>query len=298
MSAEDLPPPASCLNNLHRVGDGREPRPDPTELCRNALGVFHMADCPLALSLPCAYYERAPEPHPTSSDVDLALAAEQMRRDFLGWRYRKRVRALMKPRHLAPSLIVLEPTPEPEEVVPAEIALRLQPSAEVKAIESPPTTEPVPAAPELYPGQRRSEERMARKRARLAAREAAAKAAQAAAAARAAAALTESQETGPVADEGDQEIEDAPIAMVTPLEDAGPVDAGPRTVEEVLASLPAPRVDERSSTGSQGPTGDRRRRRRRRGRRGGGAGARGGEDGERGRGGGSSQDARGGGVAR
>src|SRR6185295_13909444 len=102
MSGEPPPAPESCLHNLHRAGEGRTPRPEPSDLCSNALGVFHMADCPLQIGQSCAYYEVAPVQHETTSDADLGARRDELHDDFLTWRYRRRVRALMKPKGLAP----------------------------------------------------------------------------------------------------------------------------------------------------------------------------------------------------
>jgi hypothetical protein len=286
MSDEPLPVPDSCVHNLHRVGDGRDARPEPTELCRNALGVFHMTDCPLQIGIACAYYQETPQPHPTETDLDVEGFRDELQRDFLGWRYRKRVRWLTKPKNLVPVGIVIECAPEPEEIVPESLAMRTPAPTEVVAVAPPAvageaqtpaeTVAPAPtAAPERYPGQRRSEERLAKKKARLAAKAAAAKAAQLAALAAAGdgSALEPSDPDAPEDDEafGDEVLE------------AEPVDEGPKTVEEVLARLPdAPIADVEPRRGRRpggpGASGGPRqarpgeagpRRRRRRGRRGG-----------------------------
>jgi hypothetical protein len=308
MSGEPGPAPESCVHNLHRIGDGRAPRPESTDLCRNALGVFHMADCPLTLGLGlvCSYYEAAAEPHATTGDLELETAREELQRDFLGWRYRRRARWLTKPRNLVPVLLSVESAPEPEEVVPETLAMRLPPVAASAEGGAPPvpangaaalTSQPittevatmgpvVAAAPERYPGQRRSEERLAKKRARLAARDAAA-----AAAAKAAqiAAVTGSATAEGPEDEGDDDGFGGDLA-----EDVEPVDEGPKTVEQVLAALPDAPVGPppQRRGGGRGPGGGgggpggggpprdgqprHRRRRGRRGRGGGGGGGGGG----------------------
>jgi hypothetical protein len=291
------------MHNLHRIGDGRAPRPEATDLCRNALGVFHMADCPLTLGLglTCSYYEAAAEPHATTGDLELEAAREELQRDFLGWRYRRRARWLTKPRNLVPVLLSVESAPEPEEVVPEMLAMRAPPvaaSAEGGAPaapangSAPPSLQPITtevattgpvaaAAPERYPGQRRSEERLAKKRARLAARDAAA-----AAAAKAAqiAAVTET-----AAAEGPEEQGDDDGFGGDLVPDAEPIDEGPKTVEQVLAALPDAPVGPppQRRGGGRGPGGGgpggggpprdgQPRHRRRRGRRGGGRGGGGG----------------------
>jgi hypothetical protein len=138
MADDPLPQPETCAHNLYRVGEGRRVEPEATDLCRNALGVFHMLDCPLTYGLACTYYEAAAAPHPTTSDLDLEAAHEEMQRDFLGWRYRRRVRALTKPKNLVPVGIVVETTAEPEEVVPETLVMRAPP----------PTAEPAPVPAE------------------------------------------------------------------------------------------------------------------------------------------------------
>jgi len=272
---DETPPPQSCLHNVHRVGDGRRPEPEPTDLCRNALGVFHMFDCPLTLGIPCAYYESSPVPHATTSDVDIEATREELSREFLGWRYRRRVRWLTKPKNLVPVGIVVDGPPEAEEVVPEHLPMRAPPPdavaapgmptpTEATADGAPTTAEPVtasidpsapakPSAPERYPGQRRSEERLAKKRARLAALDAAAaaKAAQIAAVA-----------ANPPADDGfGEDIDDATEDDGEEGDDFGedevdaiePVDTGPKTVEQVLAALPdAPIVMPERRGGGQG----------------------------------------------
>ena len=317
MSDEVLPAPESCAHNLHRTGDGRNPRPEPVDLCRNALGMFHMLDCPLTVGMACVYYEASPAPHAVTSDLELEAAREELQGDFLGWRYRRRVRWLTKPKNLVPVPIVVEGAAEVEEVVPDALPMREPPppTASASGAEAPPaaavtgaegaapasaSAPAAPAAPERYPGQRRSEERLAKKRARLAALDAAAAAAKAAAIA----ALAEKQPAEPEApadadeDEGpdgsgfgDGLGEDAGYESESDADDEAPEDprdAGPKTVEEVLAALPDAPVAavEPRRDGQQrrdGPP----RRRRRRGRRG-----RGGPPGPGGPGGGGPQHAR------
>jgi hypothetical protein len=303
MPGEALPEPESCLHNVHRISDRRDARPEPTDLCRNAIGVFHMADCPLAIGIACVYHEAAPSPHPTTGDADVEVCRDDLRRDFLGWRYRRRVRWLTKPRNLVPTPIVVEAAQEPEEVVPETLALRAPPPevAPDASVQAPPpggsiapaaaapnagaaSGSPVsdapapPSAPELYPGQRRSEERLARKKAKIAERQAAAaaaKAARLAAAVQSVAADDESDEdeagdgSGPGTGDEDQaegDAEDGPED-----EDGVPAEpTGPRTVEQVLAALPdAPAylpVPPRDGRPRQGGPARRRRRRGRRGR--------------------------------
>jgi hypothetical protein len=259
--SDETPKPSSCLHNVHRVGDGRRPEPEPTDLCRNALGVFHMLDCPLTLGISCAYYEQSPAPHATTSDVDIESAREELSREFLGWRYRRRVRWLTKPKNLVPVGIVVDGPPEAEEVVPEHLPMKAPPPDAVAVpVDAAPadassgaasTSEPIttsidptapakPAAPERYPGQRRSEERLAKKRARLAAKEAAAAAAKAAqiAAAAAQSPPPEDDGFGEGVDDGDEGDEEGDEFGAEIVEDVEPVDTGPKTVEEVLAALP------------------------------------------------------------
>jgi hypothetical protein len=297
MTGSAVPAPESCRCNLHRIGDQREPRPEPTDLCRNALGVFSMTDCPLTIGLPCAYYDASPAPHPTTGDLDLDAARAELHRDFLGWRYRRRVRWLTKPKNVVPTGIVVEAPPEPEEVVPETLVMRVPssapgapeggaPAADAAASASAQTsrasneiTGPVaaapPAAPERYPGQRRSEERLAKKKARLAARAAADAAAKAAQIAAMAANV-------PAAEDDEDEDDEGFGAGVEGAEPEAVADTGPKTVEEVLAALPdapvvvhEPRRHGGPRGGGQGggpPREGGPRRRRRRGRRGGGGG--------------------------
>jgi hypothetical protein len=280
MSDEPLPPAESCLHNLHRTSDGRRAVPEATDLCSNDLGVFHMVDCPLTLGLSCAWYDAAPEPHPTTTDLELEATRERLQRDFLGWRYRRRVRLLSKPRHLVSAGIVIDAPPEPEEIVPEALAMRAPPPeaavapvvGAVDGAAATETTPAAPAAPERYPGQRRSEERLAKKKARMAERAAAAAAAKAAQIAAAAPSADEPRDEDDVDDDDEFGAE---IDVAAP-----PEDTGPKTVEQVLAALPdAPVGESTPRRGPGAPRGGREgvdagggpRRRRRRGRRGRGA---------------------------
>jgi len=249
MTGDAVPEPKSCLCNLHRIGDQREPKPEPTELCRNSLGVFSMTDCPLTVGIACSYYEASPVPHPTTSDAGLEATREEMQRDFLGWRYRRRVRWLTKPKNVVPAGIVLDAQPEPEEVVPETLAMRplppdaapppVAPAADATTTSA--TGEPIttsvtpaaPSAPERYPGQRRSEERLAKKRARLAALDAAAAAKAAQIAAVTASPPPADDGFGDDIDEDGDEFDDGEDSEDT----IEAVDTGPKTVEQVLAAL-------------------------------------------------------------
>lgn len=210
--------PESCLHNLHRRPDDERAAPEPTQLCRNEIGVFHMLDCPLFLGLPCTYYERAAEPHPTTPDVALEGASDDLHTDFLSWKYRRRVLALGEPRDSLGAPIVIEPVPEPvvegeSDDDDAELELRAPDPPPEEEVE-----EPRSSRPELYPGQRRSEDRTRRR--------------------------PRPQDESAEESDGDEAAEEGD-------EPAGEPDepAAPRTVEEVLADLPEAKLPDPQTAG-------------------------------------------------
>ena len=164
------PPPETCAHNLYAASDASG-RPEASDLCRNELGVFHMLDCPLFLGRPCTYYEPAPEQRSAEDELALERAAQELRQDFLSWGYTRRVRALAQPRDAVPKRAKVEAIDEPEDrgIVVRRVGAEDEPEVvaaeeEVVAEEEAATEEEPEAAPasrpELYPGQRRSEERV------------------------------------------------------------------------------------------------------------------------------------------
>lgn len=292
MSDPSLPAPETCLHNLHRAADRERDPPEATDVCRNELGAFHMLDCPLFLGRRCAWYEEATKPHPPTTDAEIAAAREEMRRDFLGWSYRQRVRNLAKPKDLLPRRIVLEPTPAlPEDAeqplvlkvpipmeppataagVPAEV-LGAAPDAASGTSPATPVGDAVSAAvpeavapiesavtapatsSENYPGQRRSEDRSKRKKLRKPP------------VPQFPAAAGAPPDVRPAGDDdaGDDGFGAGVEGGEPEIEIQAVVPAGPKTVEEFLAILPEaklpegpPRQGDRGRQGQRGPGGQR-----------------------------------------
>ena len=237
VTEETPPPPESCANNMFRMADGGG-RSEPSNLCRNTLGVFHMLDCPLFLGRPCTYYAAGEAPRRSEDDDVLEQAALELRRDFLSWGYGRRVRGLSQPADAWPVPIAVEAVDEPEES--GIIAKRVAPEAEPEIVEieddlegddgesapaesdavdaevdgaAAPAAAPGVRRPELYPGQRRSEERAKRKVTRSA----------------------PADEVAAPADDSDEAVE--PAAPIEPPR--------ARTVEELFAELPEAHLPDR-----------------------------------------------------
>ena len=241
-----------CTHHLHRAPDeGGGRGTDAVEssgLCRNEIGVFHMVDCPLEMGRACTYFEArggAPEPRP---DREIAAARRELRRDFMGWSYFRRVRALRQERGTLPAPRGIEHVPEPEEVIPDELAL-------VEVEDAPLPTggaeSEEDSSEELYPGQRRSEDRLKGNRQKGRARSRASGG-------------TESrrdtdagEDTETAGDRGDADFGFDPVGAYEDdaqdtdagAEAAAAADEGPKTVEELLDALPEAHLPDKPARG-------------------------------------------------
>ena len=234
----DEPDPSTCLHNVHREPLGKGIEPEATDLCSSPIGMVHMYDCPLSMGRTCTYYEAAGTEREVLDDDAVVGRRNALHMDYLRWNYRRRVRSLGQDRDAVSPLLLLEPVPEPDVDLGSELVLAhapegtlsepeaqadadsrdaccdpsaapheapLAPVESVDAAAPVEAPEPVSRPEERYPGQRRSEDRRGSSPRRPAAAQA---------------------KPEPI------EEEDEELAAITPA------DQGPRSIDELFATLP------------------------------------------------------------
>jgi len=204
-----------------------------------------MYDCPLSMGRTCTYYEAAGTEREVLDDDAVVGRRNALHMDYLRWNYRRRVRSLGQDRDAVSPLLLLEPVPEPDVDLGSELVLAhapegtlsepeaqadadsrdaccdpsaapheapLAPVESVDAAAPVEAPEPVSRPEERYPGQRRSEDRRGSSPRRPAAAQA---------------------KPEPI------EEEDEELAAITPA------DQGPRSIDELFATLPEAHLPEK-----------------------------------------------------